>query len=70
MAEWDFSIRPAALPLGQNRQKWPTNRPPGKPGGVSATVDFPLAWPADATCLVSDVSTQSQFQFEFVECGT
>jgi hypothetical protein len=22
MAEKDFSIRPAALPLGQNRQKW------------------------------------------------
>jgi hypothetical protein len=29
-----FSIRPAALPLGQNRQKWPTNLPPGNP-------DFP-----------------------------
>jgi hypothetical protein len=26
-----FSIRPAAFPLGQNRQKWPTNRPPGNP---------------------------------------
>jgi hypothetical protein len=34
MAEWDVSIRPAAFPLGQNRQKWPTNRTPGNPGDM------------------------------------
>jgi hypothetical protein len=31
MAEWDFSIQQAALPLGKNWRKWPTNRPPGNP---------------------------------------
>jgi hypothetical protein len=41
MAEWDFSIRPAPLPFGKNRQKWPTNRPPGNPAGRTPKVMSP-----------------------------
>jgi hypothetical protein len=31
MAEWDFSIRPAAFPFAKIGKKRPTNRPPGNP---------------------------------------
>jgi hypothetical protein len=50
MAEWDFSIRPAAFPLGKNRQKWPTNRPPGNPVQVTSSTERCIgctAWPDD-----------------------